>query len=91
MRWHMPVDGQLVPLWKSLKYLPEAVRERRGREVRPVVDSTPHPQKLGTLQAEIWQAAAFAESMLLPGEGTELAPLSGSRIQGGKEREISGE
>lgn len=87
----MLVDGQLVPLWKSLKYLPGAVRERRGQEVRPMVDTTPHPQKLGTLQAEIWQAAAFAESMLLPGEGTELAPLSGSRIQGGKEREISGE
>lgn len=28
----MPVDGQLVPLWKSLKYLPGAVtgEERTG-------------------------------------------------------------
>lgn len=59
--------------------------------MRPTVDSNPHPQKLGTLQAEIWQAASFAESLLLPGEGTELAPLSGSRIQGGKERKISEE
>lgn len=88
----MPLGDQLVPLWVSSKYLPRTAKkeeeaQRQGTRAiqQALLGSLAHSkQKSGRQQALLCHCC-------FQGEGTELAPLSGSGIQGGERRNLSRE